>query len=233
MRPKGNLGGNSTGCAARAFGARIFVTTSMFRPLPLFIHRVPGAGLRRQPMEWRILDRDGRNNPGNETSPLHHLESSGWGETRHLVVWPGRLDIGKVHLALRHRREAAAVERGWAVGTQRPEMLGCRVADIGVPAVVRVSLGMFAHQAVAVFLGQDRRSRDAGLTRIAADDRASGPAPFGTASGGSKVTVDKHLMRVAADRLAQPLHRHRHGPHRRLEDVERVDVLDLDYSDTE
>src|ERR1043166_8477625 len=65
------------------------------------------------------------------------------------------------HLQLGDRGEVPAVERAGAVGLERGEVLGRAVADVGLPTVERMSLGVLAHQPVAVLLGDDRSRRDA------------------------------------------------------------------------
>src|SRR6185369_13962476 len=79
--------------------------------------------------------------------------------------WPGarlyRWTARSEQFQLRHRGEGAAVERRGAVGAQGGEVFGGAVAGVTLPAVVRMGQGVFAHQPVAVFLGDDRGGRDA------------------------------------------------------------------------
>ena len=64
---------------------------------------------------------------------------------------------------LRHRREAAPVQRRGPVHAQRFHMFGGAISGIAVPAVMRVGFGGFAHQTVAMFLGEDAGGTDAFL----------------------------------------------------------------------
>ena len=59
---------------------------------------------------------------------------------------------------LRHRREAAPVQRRGPMHAQRFHMFGGAISGIAVPAVMRVGFGGFAHQTVAMFLGEDAGS---------------------------------------------------------------------------
>ena len=109
-------------------------------------------------------------------------------------------------------------------------MLGRAVARVAFPAIVRMGVGIFAHQAVTMFLGDDRSGGNARFDRVATDNRAGWPAPFRTPADRSEVAVHQHLVRLAVQLLAQRLHRQAHRQHGRAENVEPVDLVHFDHA---
>ncbi len=110
---------------------------------------------------------------------------------------------------------------------------GVDVTLVARPVILRVREVVFAHHPVAMLLGDDRGGRDRRLACVAADDRPRLPAPALGAAMRGEVAVDQRLGAVDAKRLAQAVHCQGHRQHRRAEDVEPVDVLDLDHADAE
>src|SRR5690606_8779763 len=87
------------------------------------------------------------------------------------------------HFQLRNRCKTAAMQRAWAVPAQCIEMFGRAVSGIAFPTIVRVFGRRFAHQSVAIFLGQDGGGGNAGNAPVTPHDGASWPAPVLPASG--------------------------------------------------
>ena len=56
---------------------------------------------------------------------------------------------------LRHRGEAFAMKRGWAVGLQRSHMFGGAISHIPVPPILRMRNRGVAHYTIPIFLGDD------------------------------------------------------------------------------
>src|SRR5437763_31391 len=95
------------------------------------------------------------------------------------------------------------------------EMRLRRVARISFPSIVRIAARKSAHQAIARHLRDDRRARDAEAAMIAAND-----VRMGNAEGAELNPVDEDVIgaqRQARDGAA-------HGQHRRMKDVEPVDL---------
>jgi len=118
--------------------------------------------------------------------------------------------------------------RCWPMRAQRCEMLRRAIAGVTLPSEMRMGQGIFAHHAVAVFLGKDRCSRDARLQRIAAHDGPRVPAPVRMAAVRSKISVDQDFGRLPLQLLAQRADRQSHRQHRCAEDIEPINIGNID-----
>jgi hypothetical protein len=102
-------------------------------------------------------------------------------------------------------------------------MLGRGVALVLAEAVLRIELVEADHHRVAPHLGENRRSADADAARIAVDDRFEAAVQRQAHERRTAIAIDLHVRRPHAQAEQR-------APHRqvgRLQDIERVDFLDV------
>ncbi|PAV93211.1 hypothetical protein WR25_11083 [Diploscapter pachys] len=191
----------STGAALRAavraetFGCLTFSITAITSPLDLYSRQmlaIPlsgpidvsapqdmGAAIPCVPQRWGCDSKD---------SAMKLVSGRGGEQRSRRRI---RRDSG---VGGRDGREAAAVNRGRPVFEQRRQMVLAAVALVRMPVIVRVDRGMFEHDRVARFLGEDRRGGDRQALRVAADDRRRRVGPARQA-----IAVDQHMAGIAAE----------------------------------
>lgn len=114
------------------------------------------------------------------------------------------------------------MNRQRTIALQRLQMLGCRIALVGIESILRVPLVQPHHFRIARDLRDDRGSRDAGYRGIAAN--------HGLALTGQDRTT------VAVNQCSCGLHGQRgygalHRQKARLEDIDAIDFIDLGTPD--
>ena len=124
-------------------------------------------------------------------------------------------------------REAAPVMNGQPMHTDAGIMRARRIADIGLPAILRMLLMQPAHQPVALDLGEDRGGGDRQGPPVAADDRRRRAGQ----AGRPEPPVDQRMRRRLPERRDHGQAGARHRQQAGMMDVDRIDLLPAGMGD--